>query len=436
MDDDVARALGRAWRDEAPWVLLSDLAELGSRMAGHPGEAAAADRVAAAFRAAGIDPVRTQEFEIQRWNRGAASLVVSDPVDRSFEAMALPYSPAGTVEAELVDAKHGTHEQVEAATMEDRVALVSSTTPSEYGRFVHRMESYGHVHEAGGRGFVFHNHVPGQLAPTGSLRFNREGELPGVGISHEAGQWLVEYAADGATVELAVEASTEPGDSVNVHGTLGPDSGAEIVLLAHHDAHDVAEGALDNAAGVAVLVGAARVLSELDLECPERLASVGAEEIGLLGAEALAESIDLDRVHAVVNLDGVGRFRDLKAYSHGSEAVLEAVQALGETTDQPITSDRNPHPYSDHWPFLQRGVPAVQLHADSEERGRGWGHTAADTRDKVDARDLRTHSMLAALLVTELADRSLPRVDADALFDRLADAGLEPGMRAADIWPA
>jgi len=44
--------------------------------------------------------------------------------------------------------------------------------------------------------------------------------------------------------------------------------------------------------------------------------------------------------------------------------------------------------------------------------------------------------MLAALLVTELADRSLPRVDADALFDRLADAGLEPGMRAADIWPA
>ena len=207
------------------------------------------------------------------------------------------------------------------------------------------------------------------------------------------------------------------------------------MVLAHHDGHDVAEGALDNAAGVAVLLGAARILADLDLGCAVRFASVGAEEVGLLGAEALASSLDHRRIRSVVNLDGVGRFRDLKAYTHGSDAALEAVEALGEATDQPVTVDRDPHPYSDHWPFLRRGVPALQLHADSGERGRGWGHTQADTRDKVDARDLRTHAMLAALLVRDLTERDLPRIDADALLGRLADAGLEPGMRAADIWP-
>ncbi|NIS35241.1 MAG: aminopeptidase, partial [Actinobacteria bacterium] len=162
MTDDADRALGRAWRDDAPWRLLSDLAELGNRMAGHPGERAGAERVAEAFEAAGVEGVERQPFPIRRWTRGDASLAVTRPVEREFPAMALPYSPAGAVDAELVDVGHGTPEEVEAADVEGKVALVSTTTPEDYGRFVHRMESYGHVHEAGGAGFVFHNHVPGQ----------------------------------------------------------------------------------------------------------------------------------------------------------------------------------------------------------------------------------------------------------------------------------
>ncbi|MFB6353827.1 MAG: M28 family peptidase [Halobacteriales archaeon] len=436
MADDIDRALGRAWRDDAPWELLSAIAESGNRQAGHPGEAVAAEHAADALEAAGVRDVRTQRFDVRRWNRGEARLAVTRPVERSFPAVGLPYSPAGDVEADLVDVGHGTPEEVEAADLEGAVALGSATTPAEYGRFVHRMETYGHVHEAGAAGFVFHNHVPGQLAPTGAVRFDREGELPAVGVSHETGEWLAEYAGRGASVELSVDARTVSDESLNVHGTLGPDTGEEVVVLAHHDAHDLAEGAMDNAAGVAVLVGAACILAAADLDCRVRFASVGAEEVGLVGSTALADELDLASVRAAVNLDGVGRFRDLKAYTHGQPAMREAVEALGAATDQPIAIEPDPHPYSDHWPFLRQGVPAVQLHADSGERGRGWGHTAADTRDKVDARDLRTHAMLAALLVRDLTRRDLPRPDPEAVLDRLADAGLEPGMRAADIWPA
>jgi hypothetical protein len=83
-------------------------------------------------------------------------------------------------------------------------------------------------------------------------------------------------------------------------------------------------------------------------------------------------------------------------------------------------------------------VPALQLHSDSGERGRGWGHTHADTRDKVDDRNVREHGMLAALLVAEFAaaDRDPARLDTDALADAFRDAGFETGMRAADLWPA
>ena len=435
MDDAEARALGRAWRDGAPWELLTTLAELGNRLGGHPGEAAAAAHVAEALEGAGVRDVTTARFPVQRWDRGEARLATVEPVERGFRALALPYSPPGEVEAPLVDVGHGTPEEIEAADLEGAVALVSTTTPRSYGRFVHRMESYGHAHDAGAVGFVFHNHVPGQLPPTGSVRFDREGELPAVGVSHETGEWLVDYAAREARVELDVDARTADGESVNVHGVLGPDAGPEVVVLAHHDAHDVAEGALDNGCGVAVLLGAARVLAGLDLDARVRLASVGAEETGLLGSEALAAALDLDDVAAAVNLDGVGRFRDLKLFSHGADAMVERAEALAAATDHPVVVETEPHPYSDHWPFLRRGVPAVQVQADSGERGRGWGHTEADTREKVDPRNLRSHAMLVALLVRDLAGREPPRQDPGALVQHLREAGLEAGMRAADIWP-
>jgi Zn-dependent M28 family amino/carboxypeptidase len=84
-------------------------------------------------------------------------------------------------------------------------------------------------------------------------------------------------------------------------------------------------------------------------------------------------------------------------------------------------------------------VPALQLHSQppgGAERGRGWTHTRADTRDKVDPRDLRTHDMLAALLIRELAAADgLERIEAADLADRLRGADAERGMRAAGLWP-
>jgi Zn-dependent M28 family amino/carboxypeptidase len=112
--------------------------------------------------------------------------------------------------------------------------------------------------------------------------------------------------------------------------------------------------------------------------------------------------------------------------------------------DQPLHVEPTPHPYSDHWPFLRAGVPALQLHSQPPAggegpgggpRGRGYTHTRADTRDKVDVRDLRTHAVLTALLVADLTRRGLPRRDPDDVAAELRAADAEPGMRAAGVWP-
>ena len=431
----VERALGRAWTDEAPWDVLTALTELDDRMAGHEGERRAAELAADAFAAAGARDATVDDFDLTVWTRGDCSLAVTEPVERSFEALALPYAPAGEVNGRLVDVGFGTGSAFEDRDIEGCVVLASTDSPASE-RLVHRMVKYGRAVDGGAAGFVFYNHKDGQLPPTGSLRFGDEGEIPAVGASKETGAWLQEYAERDGRVALSVDATTEQGTGRNAHAVLGPDTDEEVVVVAHHDAHDIAEGALDNGCGVATVVAAARVLAELDLDCKVRVATVGAEEVGLHGSTALADSLDPASVRAVVNVDGAGRYRTLRAFTHGTDAFEAVLDDLAERTGHPVEVDESIHPYSDHWPFLRRGVPAVQLHSVTPERGRGWGHTHADTRDKADSRNLREHGMLAALLVQDLTRRDVPRPDQSALRDQLLAADVRPGMEAAGVWPA
>ena len=437
MDEDAA--LGATWRDDAPYRFLRALCELDDRMAGHDGEARAVGLVADAFRDAGVRDVARESFPLTVWTRGETTLRVTDPVERTFEGVALPYSPSGSVTGPLVDVGYGTHEEIERADLDGAIALARTDSPDD-DRFVHRMESFGHAIDAGAEAFLFRNHVDGQLPPTGSLRFDEPASAPGVGVSKESGAWLAEYADRDGRVALDVKASTTDGESEYVHGVLGPvDADREVVVVAHVDAHDVAEGALDNGCGIAVVVALARTLGRLDdadaLDARVRVAGLGAEEVGLRGGYALADALDLDDVHAVVNVDGAGRHRDLVAMTHGSDDLETVVDAVASDVDRPVQVDADPHPWSDHWPFLRERVPAVQLHSDSGEPGRGWGHTAADTFDKTDSRIVREHAMLATLLVRVIARSDVGRVDEASLEAAMVDQDFDAGMAAAGIWP-
>jgi len=96
---------------------------------------------------------------------------------REFEALALPpYSPGGSVTGELVDVGYGTPAEIDEREVEGRIAVASTTTP-EGGRFVHRMEKFGYALDAGAVGFVFVNHLDGQLPPPDPLTFG-EGPRP------------------------------------------------------------------------------------------------------------------------------------------------------------------------------------------------------------------------------------------------------------------
>jgi len=440
MDDEVARVLGTAWQDRRPWDVLVALAEFEDRLGGHPGEERAATLLAETFERVGLRAVETQSFAIPEWTRGETSLLVhayDRDRERTFEAVSLPYCPEATVEGPLVDVGHGTPAELDARDIADAVVVATAGTPPRADRYHHRIEKIAHAAAAGAEGFVFANHRPGQLPPTGSVRAGDT--LPAVGVSYETGEWLREYAEEGAAARVNVTASVEPGSSQNVLGETGPDTDEEVLVLAHYDAHDIAEGVLDNGCGVAVLVAVASMLADLELDRRVRFAATGAEELGLQGSETLAATSDTEDVHAVVNIDGAGRDRTLKALTHGSTALRSLAESVTDDVGHPLAVDTRPHPYSDHWPFVKRGVPSLQLHSQSDAGAggdrwdRGWTHTRADTLDKADRRTVSEHAMLAALIVREIAASDVARLDTDALREAFADA--EDAMRTAGTWP-
>ena len=430
--------IGETFTSDFGWNHLESLVDVGDRMAGSPGEREAMELTRDALERAGARDARIDPFEIQGWERGDSRLYAGETTQ---DCIALPRSPSDAATGEFVDLGYGLPEDFEE-DLSGKVVMVSSTVPDHYERFIHRREKYYHAVEAGAEAFVFANHVEGCLPPTGSVGTEDApvGDIPAVGVSKEVGARLVRRF-EGEEVSVEVDCETPDADSGNVHAELGPDTEEELLVTSHLDAHDIAEGAWDNGSGTAMVVELARVLAEREdeLDTRVRFVAFGAEEVGLVGSEHEADRLGDDREHvkAVVNSDGVVFGRTLKFNTHGFDELEAAAESVADRFDHPVSVVPDLVPHSDHWPFVQWGVPGYMVSCETEGRGRGWGHTFADTFDKLEVRNLREQAILLAELVVTLADADTEthhKAEAD-IIEALEDEDLAAGMKITGDWP-
>jgi len=425
--------IGAVHASEEGWEHLERLVDIRNRMAGTEGERRAAEATREAFGRHAED-ARLDEFEVPRWERVGSTLRTGEGEE---DCIALPRSTDGTVSAPLYDAGYGLPGDFDGA--EGCVVIASSDTPEDFPRFVHRREKYCRALDAGAVGFVFRNHVGGCLAPTGSVNGRDEpyGPIPAVGVSKEVGARLVRRHAD-EEVTVGVEARTNDdggeAESANVHAETGPETDDRILVTCHVDAHDTGEGAVDNGAGVAACVEVAKALSQRRDEPGRKVEFVGygAEEVGLVGSERHAGRAD--DVAAVVNVDGIMRSRDLRFYTHGFDGLARAVEETTEALGIPAEVVSSTSPHSDHWSFFRRGVPTYHVKSATEGRDRGWGHTAADTFDKLDIRNLREASVFLTELVFRLSHAEPSHVGTEEVGRRLSVDGFEEGLRITGDW--
>ncbi|WP_306253656.1 M28 family metallopeptidase [Parvularcula sp. IMCC14364] len=196
------------------------------------------------------------------------------------------------------------------------------------------------------------------------------------------------FVLDGKA-KLKSAAVSEDVSSPNVVAILpgsDPDLKDEYVLLSAHldhtgqresddpDADTINNGALDNASGIATTLEATRMLASLaeagKLRRSVVVTAVTAEEKGLLGSEYYANypTVPLDSIVANVNLDMpiiTYPFVDVIAFGADHSSLGETVREAAAKMDLELIPDPIPQlsifTRSDHYRFVQQGIPAVFL---------------------------------------------------------------------------
>ncbi|KKO45581.1 peptidase M28 [Arsukibacterium ikkense] len=189
-----------------------------------------------------------------------------------------------------------------------------------------------------------------------------------------------------ATASLASSSSLQQISSPNVIAVLegsDPTLRDEYVVITAHSDHigfsndlrsddKINNGAMDNAAGMAILLETARMFSELTVK-PKRsilFVVVTAEEKGLLGADYFAHNPTrpLASLVANVNLDMpvlLYPFADLIAFGANHSTLGDVVAAAAGKEGITLSADPMPEQAiftrSDHFTLVKQGVPAVFL---------------------------------------------------------------------------
>ena len=268
-------------------------------------------------------------------------------------------------------------------------------------------------------------------------------------------------SADFKPVELpqrlvAEVVTTERGiEDVNVLGSIpGRDKPEEHVLITAHWDHlgvkpdpkpgedAIFNGAVDNASGIAGMLGVAAALQQRVREGkgPSRsvtLLATTAEEQGLLGSKHFAAHplMPLESIVAVANLDSMnvqGRTKTVAIPGKGQTTLEDVLDEIVQAQGRRVIGDERPQAgsyyRSDHFSLAKRGVPAITFHGgkELEEGGVAAGEALAAERAK------RYHT------VDDEYDAAWPLTgalqDAEAVLElvaRVADAAEPPQWTAS-----
>jgi len=227
--------------------------------------------------------------------------------------------------------------------------------------------------------------------------------IPGSSGHAQVQDWMREELTN-AGWKSRVQTTERLGHPIeNIIASRG-DQAPKIIIGAHYDTRMIADedpdpgkqldpvpGANDGASGVAVLLELARVLPEDSV--PVWLVFFDTEDNGriegwdwILGSQAFVDELDF-RPEAVVVVDMIGDAdQNIFIERNSNPALVNEIWGIAAELgyQESFIPTAKYSMLDDHTPFLQAGIPAV----DIIDFDYPYWHTTADTVDKVSAESL------------------------------------------------
>lgn len=408
---NVERLIDKGLEDDTAWAVLESLTtEVGPRMPGSEAEARGRDWGVRTLKELGFENVRIETFEMPYWERLSESAEIVSPFAQELKVTALGNSvatPEGGLSAEVV--RFRTLLDLQDAPMvgfEGKIIFVDEVMTrtqdgSGYGWAVAKRS--GAANEAAKRGAaaaIIRSAGTSKVRTphTGNMNYDEDvTPVPIAALSNPDADQLARAmkAADGP-VEVKLDISVRTETSVQSGNVIGeiPGRTDEVILIGGHlDSWDHGTGAVDDGAGIAITVAAAKLIGDLRGK-PERTIRVimwGAEEVGLLGARAYAAAYadELDK-HILASESDFGAGPVWQFRTGFGESALPTAKiyqkALRRIGVGPGDNKASGGP--DVLPLRAAGVPVFRLVQD----GRDYfdlHHTQEDTIDKVDPEALK-----------------------------------------------
>jgi carboxypeptidase Q len=419
------RIIGAALTSRTAYERLSYLTDyIGNRLSGSASHARAIDWALSEMRRDGLDNVRAEKVMVPHWVRGAESLEMITPVERPLTMLGLGNS-IGTPRNGLTAEVLVVHTFDELETLRERVRgkiVVFNAPFTNYGATVrYRTAGPSRAARYGAVAVLVRSITPISLqTPHTGATVYEEGQpkIPAAAITIEAAELLqrMQDRGDHPTVRLKMEAQFLPdAESANVIAELkGTESPDEIVLISgHFDSWDVGQGANDDGGGCLIAWEAARLLKELGLR-PRRTIRVVLwtnEENGGRGGNAYRDahrSQLAKHIFAVESDSGVAKPQgfglDASAPLQARANLKEILKLLsGIGADQVAENGGG----SDIGPIMREGVIGASLDVDGSKYFN-IHHTAADTLDKIDPRELALCVATMAVVAYTVADLPEP----------------------------
>jgi Zn-dependent M28 family amino/carboxypeptidase len=328
-------------------AILDHLAgPIGPRVAGTAAEGAAAAYIAGQLSDDGY-AVQTIEFTFDEDRFQPATLTVGSV---NVAARSAANSNAGSVSATSAFAGLADAAGLAAVSLEGKVAVVDRGTLT-FG------QKAANVAAAGAIALVILNNQAGEV----SASLSPPAAIPVVSVSGDNAAAVRNAARTGATIAVTSGVGT-PTTARNVFARADPDTACTVLVGGHYDTVPSAPGANDNASGVANVVELARAFAADGLDKGLCFAAFSAEESGLFGSAALAQSLAAagSLPKAMVNLDVTGIGSDVELIGDPGlvSQALRAAEGLG------IAASKSALPAnagSDHLSFQQAGVPVLFL---------------------------------------------------------------------------
>ena len=423
----LAAIAGRGLMDSRAYSYLEELSDdIGGRVSGSPQAARAVEWGLAKMRSIGLENVHAETWTMWRgWTRGSASAEIVAPVRRRLTIDAMGWTgstPRDGVEGEVVAVNYLAMEREikeNAPHWAGKVLLVVRRSKADAGASVEFSQFLKAAYDAhaaailGGQGG--RNSAGMNLTHTGILGFSASSDLPVVSTTAEDQQLLERMLDRGRTVRIKLDVqnrfSAGPVESANAVGEIRGSKYPEqiVVVGAHLDSWDLADGATDNGVGTVCTLGSAAAILGAGVKPLRTIRFVlfTGEEQGLLGSFAYVKqhhdempnhlaAIVLDNGQGpVVSFDLGGRTDLVAAVSK----FAGALRSLGEfRTDDDLEFG------TDTGPFSVAGLPGINLGQDSPDY-RYTHHSSVDTFDKVKPEILARNATVMGLTAYWIASR-------------------------------